>query len=321
MTLRLYLLVFLTVIAFTASAAAPLAIAVSRSPLSLPLYVAEHEGYFAAEGVQVRLEEVIGGHRAMQAMLDGHTDLATISETVVMFNSFKRNDFVLLASFVSSNDDVKLVTRSGSGILKVADLAGRRVGTVTGTASHYYLDTLLLLSGVNPAHVQIVPLQPEAMALALQKNEVAAVAVWEPYPFQILGSVQDARVVAAPRFYTLTFNLVANRKITTGKDSEDLVKLLRALDRAQHFIAAEPKKAQAIMQSRLGLEQPFVDWIWTRYNYHLALEQSLLTTLESEARWARTQGHVKAASSPNYLEFIYAVALRKALPGAANIAE
>jgi NitT/TauT family transport system substrate-binding protein len=74
------------------------------------------------------------------------------------------------------------------------------------------------------------------------------------------------------------------------------------------------------MQSRLGLEQSFIDWIWPRYNYRLALDQSLLATLESEARWARTQGHVKADRSPNYLEFIYADPLRKALPGAVSIA-
>jgi NitT/TauT family transport system substrate-binding protein len=318
---RLCLLALCAAIFSPVIAAAPLTIAVSRSPLSLPLYVAEENGYFAAEGLQVRIEEVIGGHRAMQSMLDGKADLATVSETVVMFNSFKRNDFSILASFVSSNDDIKLVMRSNSGIGKISDLAGKRVGTILSTASHYYLDTLLLLSGVDHDRVKIIAMQPETMALALQKGEVDAVAVWEPYPFQILANVKDARLLSAPRFYSLTFNLAASRKLTEGEHNEDLLKLLRALNRAQQFIDTEPKKAQTIMKSRLGLEQAFVDWIWPRYNFRLSLDQSFLSTLESEARWARTQGHIKAAKSPNYLEFIYSKPLRQVLPGAVNITE
>ena len=43
--------------------AAPLAIAVSRTPLSLPLYVAEAEGYFAEAGLSLRIVDCTGGHR------------------------------------------------------------------------------------------------------------------------------------------------------------------------------------------------------------------------------------------------------------------
>jgi ABC-type nitrate/sulfonate/bicarbonate transport system substrate-binding protein len=318
---RIVILVLCAVLSSPAVAAEPLVIAVSRSPLSLPLFVAEHQGYFVAEGVQVRFEEVLGGHRAMQALLEGKADLATVSETVAMFASFQRKDFAILASFVSSNDDIKLLTRAGSGIATASDLAGKRVGTVPGSASHYYLDTLLLLSGVAPERVRIVGLQPEAMAQALQNGEVAAVAVWEPYPFNMLAGVRDARIVPARRFHTLTFNLAASRKAIDGGREDDLVRLLRALERAEKFIASEPGKAQDILKSCLGLEQAFVAWIWPGYNYRLSLDQSLLPTLESEARWARRQGHVKAAGSPNYLEFIHAAPLRAVSPANVNMVE
>jgi NitT/TauT family transport system substrate-binding protein len=318
---RLFMLAVCGLLAWPAVAAEPLVIAVSRSPLSLPLFVADQQGYFAAEGVQVRLEEVLGGHRAMQALLEGKADLATVSETVAMFASFQRKDFAILASFVSSNDDIKLVTRAGSGIAKVSDLAGKRVGTVPGSASHYYLDTLLLLSGVAPGRIRIVSMQPEAMAQALQNGEVAAVAVWEPYPFKILGGVGNARIVPAQRFSTLTFSLAATRKVIDGGREADLVKLLRALELAEKFIATEPARAQDILKARLGLEQAFVEWIWPSYRYRLSLDQSLLPTLESQARWARKQGHVKAASSPNYLEFIHAAPLRAVSPANVNMLE
>lgn len=293
----------------------PLRLSVSRTPLSLPFYVAESQGYFSAEGLTLKISEVIGGHRSLQQVLDGTADLATCSEAVVMFNSFQRRDYAVIATFVTSDDDVKVVTRGGAEIARPEQLAGKRVGTVIGASSHYYLDTLLILSGVDPKAVQVRNLQPEAMAEALRQGDVDAVAIWEPFAFNALGSVPGARVLPKSGSYVETFNLVAHRKLTGARDDE-LARLLRALDRAARFINAEPAKAQAILRERLHVEQAFIDWIWPRFNYQLTLGQALLTTLEGEARWARRESYVKADKSPNYLDFIYSPPLRKVLPAA-----
>ena len=140
------LVLTLLLIFWTSSALStePLKISVSRTPLSLPLYVAESLGYFEDEGVKIKINDVIGGHRAMQQLYEGDADLATSSETVVMFHSFKHNDFAIIASFVTSTDDIKIITRSESGISHPKQLAGKLVGTVLGSSSHYYLETTLL---------------------------------------------------------------------------------------------------------------------------------------------------------------------------------
>ena len=162
----------------------PLVLAVSRTPLSLPFFIAESEGYFAAEGVPVRINEIQGGHRTMQQLLDGQADLATSSEAVVMFTSFKRDDFVLLASFVTSTDDVKVVVLGDSGIARPEHLAGKRVGTIRSSASNYYLDTLLLLNGAEPRGVRMRHLEPDALVAALRQRELDAISVWQPFAYQ-----------------------------------------------------------------------------------------------------------------------------------------
>lgn len=299
-----------------------LRMAVSQSPLSLPVFIAEQFGYFDAEGLDVRITPVFGGHRAMQELLDGRADLATSSESVVMFNSFQRNDFAILATFVTSGDDVKIVCRTDQAPEHPSELSGKRVGTVMGAASHYYLDSLLLLNGVDPATVEKIPLQPEQMAEALHTGKVDAVSIWEPYPFRILGAVPGARILPQTQsdIYRLTFNLISGRQLLGTRDAE-LIRLLRALERAEQFIASRPDEAQALLRAHLKLDPEFIGWIWPDYQYRLTLDQSLLTTLESEARWALREGHVKPGQAPNYLDFIYSLPLKAINPAAASLIE
>ncbi|MDD2271495.1 MAG: ABC transporter substrate-binding protein [Desulfuromonadaceae bacterium] len=301
-----------------ASAAEPLRISLSQTPLSLPFYVAESQGYFVDEGLPIKIIDTIGGHRTFQQLLEGTADLATSSEAVIMFNSFKHSDFAVIASFVSSDDDIKIITRAEAGINQPKQLAGKQVGTVTGSASHYYLETLLLLNGVNPKSVRIRNLQPEDMARALQQKEVDAIAIWEPFPFKALKAVAGSKVLTKSNAYRLTFNLIVNKKLLGSRD-EELVKVLRALDRAEQFINTQPQQAKAILLNRLKLDQSFIDWIWPSYNFRLTLDQSLLTTLEGEARWARQEGLVKGNKSPNYLNFINAGPLSKVRATAVSI--
>jgi NitT/TauT family transport system substrate-binding protein len=297
-----------------------LVLALAKSPLSLPFYIAQSEGYFASEGLQLQVIEVEGGHRAMQLLRDGQAQVATASETVVMFNSFKGQDFSLLACFAFSKDDVKLIASKGSGVTRVEQLAGKRVATIQGAASHYYLDTLALLHGVDPASIQLSNLQPEAMQEALRQKQVDAIAVWQPYAYRAEHEVPDSRVLDDRGFHTLRFNIIIPRKLVQAADAP-WDKLLRALLRAQSYIVGEPAKARAVLAERLHLDAAYIDWLWPRYHYQLTLDQSLITSLESEARWARSQGHVQAKSSPNYLAFIHSLPLRRVLPSAVGLTE
>lgn len=315
----LFFLVF-SLASIKSFAAEPLLIAVARSPLSLPLYVAQQEGYFEAEGVKIKIEDVIGGNRAMQNLVNGSADLATVSEAVAMFNSFKRNDYSIITTFVTSNDDVKMIVSDDRIASHPEQLIGKKIGTIAASASHYFLDNSLISRGIDPKKIKLVSLQPEAMVLSLKKREVDAIAVWEPYAYEILQEVKGSKVLPNKGGYVLSFNLIVHNKHKQVKD-EELIKLLRALKSAEQYIKNEPLQAQTILRQNLGLNQEFVDWIWPRYNYKLSLDQSLLSTIESEARWARQEGHVVSDRTPNFLEYIYTLPLRKVDQNTVGIVE
>ncbi len=303
----------LILISLNAHAAPPLRLALSKSPLSLPFYVAESQGYFVAEQLPIKIEEVVGGHRSLQRLLNKEADLATCSETVVMFNSASRPDLAILATFVSSNDDVKLIAHPDSGIRSAADLKDKRIGITRGAAGHYYLDTLGLIHGISPQQITLINLAPEALPAALKNREVDAIAASQPYAYQAEQEIPGARKLDDQRFHTLTFNLVTSRQ-NAHPNADQAQRLLRALDKANQFIAQQPRRAEAILQKRMGLDPTYAEWVFGTLTYGLRLDQALISALESEARWARQNGFLPAQGTINFLDMIDDQPLRS-LPG------
>ena len=301
-----------------AFAADELVFAVSRSPLSLPIYVAEAEGYFKAEGAPVRIVDCPFGRICLKQMLDGQAQLATVADSPIVFASFTTDRLRILATLGTTRSENKIVTRKASNIRAPADLAGRKVGTLVGTSAHYLLDSAATLAGVDPSRVNVVPMQSDKMAAALAGGEVDALALFEPFAYNVMRSLGDQGVVLPTlRAYEQTWNLVAAQSLVPARD-RDLTAVIRALDRADAFIHREPAKARAILRQRLGLDEAALDWMWDEKIYSLNLEQSLLNTLEGQARWALRNGHV-SGKAPNYLSLVHAAPLASVRPKAVTI--
>jgi ABC-type nitrate/sulfonate/bicarbonate transport system substrate-binding protein len=97
-----------------------------------------------------------------------------------------------------------------------------------------------------------------------------------------------------------------------------MIRLLKAIVRAERFIQERPDEAKAILRTSLQLDQPFIEWVWGGMAYRLSLDQSLISTMEGEARWARREGHVKGAS-PNFLGLLHSAPLKAVKPSAVGV--
>lgn len=294
-----------------ASASEP-RIAVSRSPLSLPFFVAKEKNLFAKHKVEPVLVQCLGGNLCMKELVEGRVDMATASELPFMFATFQRKPVFLVATFVTNKDDMKFVVRKSAIQGGIKSLQGKRIGYVEKASSHYFMDLVLLYHGVDPQTTTPVPMRGEELAAALAKGEVDAISVWEPWGHVALklGGAEVA-VVDTPRLYSQTFNLmVANAYRQTH--ARQLGAVLAALNEAVQFIKANPQQAKSILARDAGVDPAIVEVLWPTYRFELSLQQSLLTTLQGQARWARREGHVdKSLVEPEFLNFIDASLLRK----------
>lgn len=297
--------------------AAQLTLAITHSPSTLAVDVAVDQGYFAAEGVAVRVVECGGGPLCMQKLFDHEVQMTAVSELPVVFNSFQRSDYAIVATLATSTGNIKLIGRKSTGITGPQQLVGKRIGVIVGSSSHYFLDAYLLFHGVDPKQVQIVGLQAEQMTPAFERRQIDALAGYGRHiaaAAKVLGG--DAVPLDDPRIYTDSHNLIVDRR-TLAEREDEIVRVLRALQRAQKFIAEQPQHAKDILCARAKLDPAFADKVFATFSYRLSLDQSLVSTMEGEARWALREGHVRTDQRmPNYLDYVAPGPLLKAVPAA-----
>lgn len=316
---------WVAVVLFTVSAFCQLAwadnprIAVSKSPLSLPLFVAKEKNLFAKHGVEPVFVECMGGNKCMQELLDGKVDMATSSELPFMFAVHQGKPITLIGTFVNNKDDMKFLVRKSAVPDGIKSLAGKRVGYVSKASSHYFMDVFLLYHGLDPRTIVPVALRADELAIALAKGEVDAISVWEPWgqvALELGGSKVEA--VASPRLYSQTFNLMVGNEYRLA-ESKRITAVLIALSEAIRFIKKNPDEAMRIAARDAGVSLDVVKAVWPTYRFELSLQQSLLTTLQGQARWATREGHVESTNSdPEFLNFIDSSLLKKLKPSAVD---
>lgn len=293
-------------------------VAVSKTPLSSPFYVAKSINAFNDTCVEVEYHEVLGGKVAFEKVMNSEVDFGTSSDSVIAFQTLTDNAFVTHAMFVQSDNDVKLVTRAADHFGSTEELKGKRIGVTKGTSSEYLLSTLLAIEGLSFKDVELHHYNPEELIEGFQNNEVDAILPWEPFVFevsQLLG--EEVKIHDTKSLSTLSFNLIS--QTADGQLVEKATCVIQGLRTAIDYIALYPEEAKKIVIAALDLEPAFIDWVWPDYIFKLGLNQSLVLNIQSQATWVMETQMSESRSVPHSEHFIDSRALLQVDPGAVNI--
>jgi len=297
-------------------------IAIPGEPLNALLIIAKERDLLSRQGLDVTVKDEFSsgtGARALEGMLAGDVDVTTSADTAIVFKSFARQDFRIVASHGSSDNDPRIVARKDRGITKLSDLRGKRIGTPKGTTMHFFLHVLLVKNGISEKDVLISHKNLEELPSALANAEFDALSVREPYVSEatkLLGG--NAVVFAETGLYVKTLNVVARNSFIKERP-EAIRKLLRALIQAEEFTRKERNQAMKIVSGKLKLAESDIAALWPDLNLRISLDQRLLLSLEDQARWAIKNKLTEATQVPNYLNFIYLDGLKAVRPEGVKI--
>ena len=300
-----------------AATAAPLTLAVAELPLFAPALIAEAEGYYREEGLDLKILHCVNGRRCLQHLAEGEAQIATVAETPIVMASHAGARFDIVATIATSREN-RLIARADRGIRTPADLKGKRIGFVKGTTGHYFTNAFLDAGDIDPADVTLVPLEATEVVGQLVRGNIDAAGLYQPHAHMAATSLgKNALALPSPHI-TVTANIVS-QPLSAGVRDEDLSKLLRALKRACQFIAAQPVRAKAMLAARLKVDPVVLDSSWRDYGFRVGLDQSLITGLEAQSRWALREGLVPLGPAPDFLDRVRAAPLRTIDPRAVLI--
>lgn len=268
---------------------------------ALPI-LANQQGYFKQNGLDVETSYVQAAKFAMDALVGGSADFATVVETNVAYLGFTGNKDVNVIATICQSADSAVVARKSSGINQPTDLKGKKLGILPGTTSQIYAERLLEKNGLRLADVQVVNLQAPAMQPSFIEKGVDAVSIWQPFAANIAkAGGDDTAVFRDPQAYEALMNIATKKEWATA-NKNTVVAFLKSLQMAADFMRSKPQEAQAVLAKELNLDAALVALIWEQYQCNVSLDATKLNhAFATEGEWIkRSQQGFADKQVPDY---------------------
>jgi ABC-type nitrate/sulfonate/bicarbonate transport system substrate-binding protein len=225
------------------------ALSAQKSIYSLPVTLAEREGLFRREGIDLRIVIPVpgGAERMIDALHDDTVDVTHVATPFLVRAALAGSDAVAIAA--EFNDPIySLVARPE--IARIADLKGRVVALADpGGSITYSMRKLLALHGLSENDVQVKTIDGTPARLnCLRRGGCDAVPLGQPQDlvaqaegYRLLGISNDA----VPAYlYTVT----AARRSWAAANPDLLVRYVRALAGSFAMIR-DPGKRRAVVDA------------------------------------------------------------------------
>jgi len=247
-----------------APAMEPVTLKIAVLPIidTLPLYVAQQEGFFAKHGVEVELIPVASAPERVQLVAAGQVDGA-INETlsVMLFNKeTTQMQAVRYALRPAEGYGHFFILASGpSGITTPDGLKGVEIGVSQGTVIEYVTERLLTAKGLSADEIITIPVPkiPDRMAL-LASGELSAATL--PDPLGALAMQSGAVIVMDDSTHPeYGFSIYSFRKEVIDTNSKAIQGFLAAIDEAIALINADPTQFTSILSEAKIVPPPLLE--------------------------------------------------------------
>lgn len=239
----------------TAASAAPsgatIRLGYSAWPGWFPWKVAEEQGFFAKNGVNVKLTYFDSYTDSLTALATGNLDAnsQTLNDTLASVSGGDKQTIVLTNDNSTGNDAII----AAPGITSIADLKGKKVAAEAGTVDHFLLLLALKDAGLTEDDVEFTPLLTDAAAAAFVSGQVDAVGVFAPFTTTALGLKGSTVIKSSKDFPGAISDHVAFSTEFIAAHKTEVQGLVSAWYDALDYIKTNRDAAIAIMAKQGGV--------------------------------------------------------------------
>lgn len=282
------------------------------------VWIANDQGYFEDNGLDVTIKEYEAGKLAADALISGDVDIATTAEFVLVSNSFTERDLRIL-SIIATAQVNELIARRDRGIQQPSDLVGKRIGVTRKSIGEFFLGSFLLFQGLTLQDVEVVDLTPSEIVAGIVDGEIDAAMTWDPNIYEIKNRLGENEIHWSGQSGADLYFILLGREAWIESHPSVVEKCLKSLIQAEEFVIEHNDTARTQIEDRFDYDPEYMKYIWSQHDFVVALPQALLTAMEDEARWMMENNLVDQTTVPNFLDYIYLNGLEAVNPVSVTI--
>ena len=316
LTLGARCLLVLGVVLWTGSAWAQtkMTIATGVDPVFSAYYVAQQEGLFKKHGLDVRINTGPSGSAMVSFLVNGQIESAFGSEIAGVSNHNLDPNVVVVAQATRL---VRWIAVVGRNIDTLDQLKGKKVGVARGSGGEVFWLAMIDKLRLNPADYTIVNVEAPEMVAALERGNIDAYAVWEPWVTRGLAAVRNTKVLKDQEGILEQGVYIYMNKAWILKNPAPAEAFLRALVDATEIINGDRKRAAKDVSDFLkNLDPPLVEQLMTKLRFEMVFDDFTVNLFRLAESQLKQQG--KLSKPLDYNAFFYPDLMRRVLPAKVN---
>lgn len=230
-----------------------------------PVYVAKDKCFFAEEGLNVEIvDTVAGGATAVQMVSSGDVQGALLS-TMALINARSSGlPVVGVADIQSAFNESPLeefYVRKDSGIKSIEDLKGKKIAiNLVKSSFHYTWLMALENAGMKESDVTFVNLSFDQQQAALERGDVDAIGLMQPYTKKARESEKLTMLFdATDVFGERQFCEIFINSVWANNNEEQAKKFVAGTVKAIEWIENNQAEAKQIISKYTGIDVEYID--------------------------------------------------------------
>lgn len=214
-----------------------------------PMFVAQEKGYYAREGLNVRLGEGAGAPAALGALVQGQED-AVLLPGIFALTAISKGVPIKLIALYHPKTPVALISWPENPVRTPKDLEGKLIATAIGETGTTYLDSFCKANGVDCSKVKRVQVDAQSRVPLFVQHKVDVVSVYQTNDLPVLEDKQGAKFVVLEmdkNGLAIPGMALVSSDATIAKKPEVLRKLLKAVGEGVVEMKKDPAEAANMM--------------------------------------------------------------------------
>lgn len=228
----------------------PLRLSVDIWPGNFWVLVADKMGYFKEEGLPVELVDISADY--LQSLNDlalgSRVDAGLMTPFDLIHQNLKPGTDLIGVMVSDSSVSAEGIVAKPE-LRTLVDLAGKRVGVEPDSYLDFYLSVVLKSVGLTREDMTVVDVDTDTLVNSFGTLNLDAAMAWEP----VLGHVRDRyganTLFTADKIRGLSWSIWTMKRSFLNSRPDDVVRMLKAWNKATQFIQSHPAEAMALVAS------------------------------------------------------------------------